>query len=69
MDENDEIKFEKQLILKDKAQTAVSKVQYINEIRSGLGAEIKKNPNKINIIQKTRFQKFKSWLSGFFKRF
>jgi hypothetical protein len=69
MNEEKEIKFEKQQILKEKAETAVSKVIFINEMKNGLGAEIKKNPNKINIIKKTRFQKFKSWFSGFFKKF
>lgn len=69
MKEEEEIKFEKQQILKEKTQTAVSKVFFINEMKNGLGAEIKKNPNTINFIKKTRFQRFKSWFSGFFKKF
>jgi hypothetical protein len=69
MNEEEEIRFEKQQILKEKTQTAVSKAYFINEIKNGLGAEIKKNPNKINLIKKTKLQKFKDWFSNFFKKF
>jgi hypothetical protein len=68
-EEKEEIMFEKQQILKEKAQTAVSKVYFINQIKNGLGVEIKKNPNQIKVIKKTRFQRFKSWFSVFFKKF
>jgi hypothetical protein len=69
MNESEEINFEKQQILKEKAYTAVSKVHFINEMKNGLGDEIKKNPNKITIIKKTRFQRFKSWFIEFLKKF
>ena len=69
MDEKEEINFEKKQILKEKAQTAVSKIHFINEIKNGLGLEIKNNPNKINFVKKTKLQKFKHWFSLFLKKF
>lgn len=69
MTEEEEIKFEKEEMLKETAQTAVSKSYFINQIKNGLGDEIKKNPNKVNIIKKTRFEKIKSWFSKVFKSF
>ena len=41
----------------------------INELKAGLGEEIKKNPNKAKIIEKTRTQKFVLWLKKIFTKF
>jgi hypothetical protein len=41
----------------------------INSIKSGLGSEIKKNPNKVRIIEKTKMEKFKFWLKNIFNKF
>ena len=64
-----EIEQEKKEIIKDKITTAVSKVKFISEIKSGLGAEIKKNPKKIKIIQNTRGQKLLQWFKKIFTKF
>ena len=64
-----EIEQEKKEIIKDKITTAVSKVKFISEIKSGLGAEIKKNPKKIKIIEKTRGQKLLEWFKKIFTKF
>jgi hypothetical protein len=52
-----------------KYKTAITKVQLINDLKNGLGAEIKKNPNKARIIEKTRFQKFMFKLKKLFTKF
>ena len=64
-----EIEQEKKEIIKDKITTAVSKVKFISEIKSGLGAEIKKNPKKIKIIEKTKGQKLLEWFKKIFTKF
>lgn len=48
---------EEKLILLDSYSTAKEKVKLINEIKTGLGVDIKKNPGKANIIKKTRLEK------------
>lgn len=45
------------------------KSQLINEIKMGLGAEIKKNPGKAKIIKKTRYEKLMLWLKKIFTKF
>ena len=64
-----EIEQEKKEIIKDKITTAVSKVKFISEIKSGLGVEIKKNPKKIKIIEKTKGQKLLEWFKKIFTKF
>ena len=64
-----EIEQEKKEIIKDKITTAVSKVKFISEIKSGVGAEIKKNPKKIKIIEKTKGQKLLEWFKKIFTKF
>jgi hypothetical protein len=59
--------------LSDKAKTDRAKAQFINQIRNGLGEEIKKNPNKIVVTKKsliTRlFIKFRDKIIYIFKLF
>lgn len=56
-------------VLLEKYKTALKKAQFINELRGGLGAEIKKNPNKVKIIKKTWFQKFMDKFKKIFTTF
>lgn len=59
---------EKQKI-NDKYVTALKKVQFANEIKAGLGAKIKENPNKVTIIKKSWGQKVLSWFKNIFTKF
>jgi hypothetical protein len=56
-------------IINEKYKTALKKIQLINEIKSGLGAEIKKNPNKAKIIKKSWYEKFMVTLKKIFTTF
>lgn len=40
----------------------LKKLSYINELKNGLGEEVKKNPNKINIIEKPKLSRFKKFM-------
>lgn len=53
----------------DKYKTALTKVQFINEIKNGLGEEIKNNPNTVIKINKTWYQKFKIIINNIFTKF
>jgi hypothetical protein len=55
-------------VLVEKYKTALKKVQFINEIKNGLGEEIKKNP-KPKIIKKTFMSKIKSAIKNIFTKF
>jgi len=59
---------EKQKI-NDKYVTALKKAQFANEIKAGLGAKIKENPNKVIIIKKSWGQKALSWFKNIFTKF
>ena len=59
---------EKEALL-EKYKTALKKGQLINEIKSGLGEEIKKNPGKAKIIKKTTGQKIKAFFKAIFTKF
>ncbi len=56
-------------ILNEKYKTALKKAQLINEIKSGLGEEIKKNPNKVKIIKKTWFERLMINIKKLFTKF
>lgn len=64
-----ELEFELREIVKDKQTTKLKHNQFIDEIKNGLGEEIKKNPNGFKLVKKTRFERFKLWLSKFFTKF
>lgn len=64
-----EIELEEREILRDKFLTAMRKTQFVNELKSGLGDEIKKNPRGIKIIKESRYKRFMSWLKAFFTKF
>ena len=66
-------KFEKDReIQKDIKNTEDKKQNFIEEIRSGLGEQIKKNPNIVNKIEppkKTQLEKIVDTIKSFFKTF
>lgn len=66
---NREVKQAENEILLEKYKTALKKNQFINEIKSGLGQEIKKNPGKVKIIKKTWYQKFFNGIKKIFTKF
>lgn len=53
----------------NKAVTILKKKQFIEELKSGLGEEIKKNPNQVKIIKKTFLQKIGLVLKKIFTKF
>ena len=53
-----EIELEKKGILADIELANMKKVAFINEIRSGLGEDIKKDLNKVKVIKENKFLKF-----------
>lgn len=66
---NREVKQAENEMLLEKYKTALKKTQFINEIKSGLGKEIKSNPGKVKIIKKTWYQKLLSVLKKIFTKF
>lgn len=64
-----EVEGEAREIFLDKQKTESKKIQFINEIKGGLGSEIKRNPNKIKIIEKTLFQKIVLLFKKMFTKF
>jgi hypothetical protein len=56
-------------ILMAKYQTALKKGQLINELKGGLGAEIKTNPNGYIIHKKSISGKIKDFLKKIFTKF
>ncbi len=61
-------KYEKEILV-EKYKTALKKNQFLNEIRTGLGEEIKKNPNRVKIIKKTWGQRLRLFLTKLFTKF
>lgn len=61
-------RYEKEILV-EKYKTALKKTQFINELNSGLGAEIKKNPSQVKIIKKTLGQRIKAFLVNIFTKF
>jgi hypothetical protein len=45
------------------------KRELITDIKTGLGEEIRKNPSRVKIIKKTRYEKFIMWLKKIFTKF
>jgi hypothetical protein len=56
-------------MLVEKYKTALKKNQFINELKTGLGQEIKKNPSKVKIIKKTFGERFMLSLRKIFTKF
>ena len=64
-----EIELEEKELLRDKFVTALRKTQFVNELKNGLGEEIKKNPKSVKIIKASRYKRFVTWLKNFFTKF
>ena len=50
-------------------KTVMRKAQFISQIKTGLGDEIKSNPNEIKIIKKPFGQRVKLFFMGIFTKF
>ncbi len=49
--------------------SALKKTKFVNEIKGGLGNEIKANAGKINLVKKSWFQKLMERLRKIFTKF
>jgi hypothetical protein len=67
--EDKEIQQIERQILLDKYTSALKKGKLINELKNGLGDEIKQKGGKVIIKKKTKLQRFKLWLKKIFTRF
>lgn len=63
-----EIELEEKEILRDKFLTALRKNQFINELKGGLGEELKKNPSKVKIIKEPKMKRLITWLKRLFMK-
>ena len=64
-----EVKFELKELVKETKATESSKIEFIKELKSGLGSEMKQKGGRVTIIQKTRKEKFMIWLKKIFTKF
>jgi hypothetical protein len=64
-----EVKFELKELVKETKATETSKIEFIKEIKAGLGSEMKKKGGCVTIIKKTRYEKFIDWLKRIFTKF
>lgn len=53
----------------EKQKTIKKKKEFINEIKSGLGKEIKQNPSAVKIIKKPWYNSFFVFLKKIFTKF
>ena len=52
-----------------KENTTRNKLKFIDEVKSGLGDKVKKNPNKIKVIKKNWYQKISETIKNIFTKF
>ena len=64
-----EIKLEIEGFKKETEATTASKNNFIKEIKSGLGSEIKQKGGRVMVVKKTKFQKMTDWLKKIFTKF
>jgi len=64
-----EIRFELKEMVKETKATEASKHEFIKQLKSGLGSEMKQKGGHVTIIQKTRKEKFFIWLKKIFTKF
>ena len=55
-------------VLVEKYKTALKKAQFVNEIKTGLGEEIKKNP-KPKVIKRSFIYKLTTYIKKIFTKF
>jgi hypothetical protein len=64
-----EVKFELKELVKETKATESSKIEFIKNLKSGLGSEIKQKGGRVTIIKKTRYENFIIWLKKIFTTF
>ena len=64
-----EITFELKERVKETKATETRKLEFIKEIKTGLGSEMKNKGGRVTIIKKTRYEKFMVWLRKIFTKF
>lgn len=66
---NKELKQAENQIMADMFMTEIKKKQFINELKSGLGDEIKNNKNKLILNKKPWYKKFFLFFKKIFNAF
>ena len=64
-----EVTFELKAMVKETKATESGKLEFIKEIKTGLGSEIKEKGGRVTIIKKTKYEKFMIWLKKIFTKF
>jgi hypothetical protein len=64
-----EITFELKSMVKETKSTESGKLEFIKEIKTGLGSEIKEKGGRVTIIKKTRYEIFMIWVKKIFTKF
>lgn len=64
-----EVKFELKELVKETKATESSKIEFIKDLKAGLGSEIKQKGGRVTIIKKTRYENFIIWLKKIFTTF
>jgi|688.fasta_scaffold902870_1 hypothetical protein len=64
-----EVKFELKELVKETKATESSKIEFIKDLKAGLGSEIKQKGGRVTIIKKTRYEKFIIWFKKIFTTF
>lgn len=64
-----EIDLESKGIIYDKELTNIKKKSFINEIKLGLGDDIKSNPNAVKFIKESKSKKISDFIKKLFKKF
>lgn len=64
-----EVKFELKELVKETKATESGKIEFIKDLKAGLGSEIKQKGGRVTIIKKTRYEKFIIWLKKIFTTF
>lgn len=52
-----------------KQNTDIKKVQFIREMKAGLGQQIKENPTQITVVKKKWYERLGAAIKGIFTRF
>lgn len=64
-----EIKLEIEGFKKETEATTASKNNFIREIKTGLGSEIKQKGGRVIVHKKTKYQKLTDWFKKIFTKF
>ena len=66
---NREIQMIENEMVADKLITDIKKKNFINDIKTNLGTEIKKNPNNVKVITKSKKERFFDFIKSLFTKF